>query len=522
MEADTRQRQLVAALCDPARLPHPACDLVHHETHISHVVLAGDYAYKIKKPLNLGFLDFSTLDARRACCQAEVRLNTRLAPQIYLDVLPITGSAELPELGGAGEPIEYAVRMRRFDEAGLLDRLAARGRLDRGLIQHLAQHVAAFHQAADTEAPAPYYGSPTAVITPARNNFTQIRPRVDAGLGEDLDALAEWTETRFDALQPVFEGRRASGRVRECHGDMHLGNIALIDGAPAIFDGIEFNAAMRWTDVAADVAFLVMDLDRRGAGDLAGDFLDEWLAATGDYDALRVMTFYLVYRALVRAKIAAIRKEQHTNPQQRNDEDDALRAYLRLAQRYAAADAGAILITRGVAGSGKSAAATVLVERLGAVRLRADIERRRLYPDPDPDIRYAPTAHDAVYERLEALAEAVTGAAFPVVVDATCLERTRRRPFEALAARLRVPFRILDIEVPEAKRRERVRARYQKGDDASEAGPEVMAAQIQRLEALSASEEAVRIRVDNAGSVPIVPFTCLAHGRGLGIDGGYV
>lgn len=519
MATDTRQRHLIEALCDPARFPHPANDLVHHETHISHILLAGDYAYKIKKPLDLGFLDFSTLGARRACCEAEVRLNARLAPQIYLDVVTITGSPEAPELGGTGGPIEYAVRMRRFDEAGLLDRQAAQGQLDRGLIQRLAQHVAAFHEAADAEPSDPHYGSPAAVIAPARDNFAQIRPHVAPGVAERLDAMAEWTENRFAALSPVFERRRAAARVRECHGDMHLGNIALIDAVPAIFDGIEFNAAMRWTDVAADVAFLVMDLDRRGASDLAGDFLDEWLATTGDYDALQVMGFYLVYRALVRAKIAAIRKSQHTTEAERAAEDEGMRVYLGLAECYAGAEAGAILVTRGVAGSGKSAAATGLVERLGAVRLRADVERHRLYPGCDPQTRYAPAAHDAVYARLEALAQSAIAAGFPAIVDATCLERDRRRPFEALAARHGIPFRILDIEVPEAQLRKRVAARYRRGDDVSEAGPDVMEAQLQRLEPLADAERAARIPVDNAGPAPVIPRTGLAHGRGLGIDG---
>ncbi len=518
MDTEAQQRQLVEALSDPVHWPHAVGEVIHHETHISHVILAGDYAYKIKKPLDLGFLDFSTLEARRACCEAEVRLNARLAPHIYLDVVAITGSPTVPELGGAGAPIEYAVRMRRFDEAGLLDRQAAQGQLDRALIGRLAQHVAAFHDSADAAPPDAHFGSPAAVLAPARDNFAQIRPHVDSSLGERLDALAQWTESRFAALSHAFERRRADARVRECHGDMHLGNIALVDGAPAIFDGIEFNAAMRWTDVAADVAFLVMDLDRRGADDLAGEFLDEWLASTGDYDALEVMTFYLVYRALVRAKIAAIRKSQHGPGEDDAEDEAALRAYIALAEHYAGTDAGAILITRGVAGSGKSAAASVLVDRLGAIRLRADVERRRLYPDPDPETRYAPAAHDTVYARLEALARAGARAGFPVVVDATFVERERRSRFERLAAQQRVPFRIVDIEVPEPILRERVRARYRRGDDVSEAGIAVMEAQLRGLAALTRDERAVRIPVDNAGAAPVVPFTGLPHGRGLGTD----
>lgn len=518
MDQQARQRRLVAALSEPGALPSSGAAPAQHETHISHVLLAGAYAYKLKKPLNLGFLDFSSLEARRTCCEAEIRLNQRLAPRVYLDVVAITGSPDAPVVDGAGPAIEYAVRMHRFDQDGLFDRLVQQGRLDRASIEALAQRVAHFHEAAAHEPPEADLGTPERVVAPARDNFDHIRPHADAALARRLDALADWTETRFEVLRAVFERRRRRARVRECHGDMHLGNIVLIDRVPAIFDGIEFNAAMRWTDVVADVAFLVMDLDSHGASDLAGIFLDEWLAVTGDYDGLAVMTFYLVYRALVRAKIAAIRLEQQPGEADRQGAYDELVAYVALAERYARANAPALLITHGVAGCGKSAAARVLVERVGAVRLPADIERKRLYPDPDPEVRYAPAAHAATYQRLEALARGVATAGFAVIVDATFLERWRRDRMRAIAAEHGVPFAILSIRVSEALLRERLASRYASGADASEAGPAVMADQSQRLEVLDAAEAAQALIVDNSGARPLVPATGLAHGRGLDAD----
>lgn len=518
MSASQRQRVLVEALLDPARYPHP-CDVVEHrETHISHVLLAGEFAYKIKKPLDLGFLDFTRLADRAHYCAEEVRLNARLAPSVYLDAIPITGTPEAPALGGTGEAIEHAVRMRRFDEAGLLDRALDEGRVDRALATDLARRIARFHEAADADPPDAAFGAPEAVVEPMRQNFVQLGTRLDDALRARLAPLAAWTEARFGALRQRLAQRRAEGRVRECHGDMHLGNIALVEGEPVIFDGIEFNAAMRWTDVAADIAFLAMDLDSRGAPGLAGVFLDTWLAETGDYDALAVLRFYLVYRALVRAKIAAIRMCQDIGAAAAERARRELETYLALAERYVGAAAPAVVLTRGVAGTGKSTAAAALVERIGAIRLRSDVERRRLYPDPDPAHRYAPAAHDAVYARLEALATRAVAAGYPVVIDATFLERSRRAPFVALARRRGIPLRILDLDVPDATAIDRIRRRRQAGSDPSEADQRVMQAQRARLEPLDEVEQAARLVVENDGYKPLVPPTGLSHARGFAPD----
>ncbi len=515
MDADETQRQLINTLLTGRGLPHAVARVEHRETHISHVLLAGDTAYKIKKPLDLGFLDFSALADRRRYCHEEVRLNGRLAPQVYRDVAAITGSPDEPVIAGDDDPIEYAVVMRRFDEAGLFDRLAAQDALGREPIDTLADHIAAFHQAADATPPSPDLGTGEAALVAARENFDHLRPRVDTHTRGRLEALADWTDRRYHELADVFARRRRDGRVRECHGDMHLANIAFIDGEPAIFDGIEFNARMRWIDVAADIAFLIMDLDRRGLDHLASRLLDRWLAATGDYDALHVLGFYWVYRALVRAKIAAIRLDQVDDSAEAAAWRDDITGYIGLAERYAAGHGSAVVLTRGVAGSGKSAAALALAERIGGVRLRADVERRRLYPDADPAVRYAPAAHDAVYARLLALTREIVEAGFPAIVDATFLERERRMPFVELAEQRNVPWRILDLDLPESTLAERITARQRAGNDASEAGVEVMRAQRQRLEPLDAQERAGRLHVDNAGDAPVVPETGLPHGRGL-------
>lgn len=511
---------LVQGLLDPAAYPHAVEAVEHRETHISHVLLAGDYAYKIKKPLDLGFLDFSSAEQRAHYCAEEIRLNGRLAPGIYLDVVAITGTPEAPRVGGDGPVLEHAVRMRRFDDRLRLDRELAAGRLERATIEAVAERIARFHEdQASTEVPASE-GTPAAVIAPMRENFAQIRPILaadDADAAMRLDALADWTEERAQALQAVLLERHAAGRVRECHGDMHLGNMVRAGDDIAIFDGIEFSAGLRWIDVASEIAFLVMDLDHAGAHDLAGRALDTWLAATGDYAALDVMRFYSVYRALVRAKIHAIRAGQQAH----RDRAQALadtRAYIELAERYAHAHAPALLLTRGVSGTGKSTAAAVMVERIGAIRLRSDVERLRLYPDALPEIRYSEAANDAVHARLESLAASALTAGWPVVADATFIEHHRRAPFLELAQRLAIPARILDLQLPRAERDARIRARAAAGRDPSEADPNVAAAQERHMDALTDTEAEMAVAVSNEGAAPIIPATGLAHGRGFGRD----
>lgn len=512
-----QQLRLVEALQSPQRYPHAAGAVEHHETHISHVLIAGAFAYKIKKPLDLGFLDFSTLAQREHYCREELRLNARLAP-IYLNVVPITGSASDPALGGDGEAIEWAVKMQRFDEARRLDHWLQAGRLDAATVEGLARRVAAFHDEVPAAETGGAYGTPAAVAEPMRDNFAQIEPLLDtADYRARFQRLAQWTEQRLSAHEADFQRRLEAGRVRECHGDMHLANmIALEDGSVAVFDGIEFNAQLRWIDVASEIAFMVIDLDCRGAPKLASRFLNQWLAATGDYDALSVLQPYAVYRAMVRAKTTAIRLSQaDAGAAEARQLAADLEGYLSLGECYAAASTPAVAITRGIAGTGKSTAAMALVERHGAIRLRADVERRRLFPDPDPAVRYSQQAHDRVYAHLEACAAQITAAGLPVVIDATFLEHERRAPFERLAAARSLPYCILDMQVPLETIERRIEQRQQAGNDASEADIAIMHRQRERLEPLSASERAAALAVDNSGDAPVVPATKWGHARGL-------
>lgn len=488
--------------------PHAAADIACIETHISSVVLAGDFAYKLKKPLDLGFLDFSTLEKRRAACVEELRLNRRTAPELYLDVVAITGSVEAPRIGGEGEAIEYAVRMRRFAQSALLGEALDKGALPPDLLDRLARHVADFHAAAAVAAPGEGFGDVQAVHGPVRQNFEQLRARVDDDALLDQAARAErWSEAQFVELQPVFERRLAEGRVRECHGDLHLGNLILLDGEPRLFDGIEFSAGLRWIDVAADVAFLVMDLQRRGRPDLAARFLNAWLERSGDYDSLRVMRYYLAYRAMVRAKIAAIRLGQ-LDGEARAACLEECRGYVALAVAQAAAARPFLAIASGVSGSGKTSQSQGLVEARGVIRVRADVERKRLFglaPEASSAAVaggiYGAEASRRTYARLAELAAGAILAGWPALVDATFLRRTQRATFADLARRLQVPFVLFAFDAPEATLRARVAARMAQGGDASEADVAVLEVQLAQRDPLAGDELEVALAVDTAAPV---------------------
>ena len=287
---------------------------------------------------------------------------------------------EAPVIGGDGPVLEYALRMRQFRQDALLSDMLARGVLTDAHIDQLATVVASFHQGTNRACADAPYGRLHDILQPALENFTQLLAVVDDPRDRsDLESLRTWTGGEHTTCAAMFVHRRRAGFVRECHGDLHLGNIALIDGRVTLFDRLEFNASMRWIDVMNDVAFVVADLQERKRPDLAARFLTAYLEATGDYEGLGVLRFYLVYRAMVRAKVARFRMRQLESPDEREQVHAEYRAFVDLARRHSQRPQAAIIITHGLAGSGKTTCAQWLLERTGAVRIRTDVERKRLH-----------------------------------------------------------------------------------------------------------------------------------------------
>src|SRR5512139_2086431 len=457
--ADDTQQRLVAALRAAARYPHAVRQVRLLETHISWVLLAGSYAYKIKKAVNLGFLDFSTLAARRHCCEEELRLNRRLAPQIYLEVVPIGGSPDAPVLG-AEPALEYAVKMRRFAGTQQFDRLLARGKLLPQHIDLLARRVAQFHAGLPPVASDSPYGSPSSICAAAQQNFAQMRPLLqDVGDQASLDSLQQNTATACTALAALMKARQQQGRVRECHGDLHLGNIVLSHGQPVPFDGIEFNADLRWIDVINEVAFTVMDLQQYQRADLASRFLNGWLEESGDYASLALLPFYVAYRAAVRAKVSAIRLAQAgLSAHARRRALAECRRYLALAQQAWQPGSAALIITHGLPGSGKTTFSQQALERLGVIRIRSDVERKRLHglaplatssSQPGAGL-YGADATRLTYARLLELARELLQGGHSVIVDAAFLKRDERAQFRELASQLDAPFAIASVRASAA------------------------------------------------------------------------
>ena len=445
--------------------------------------------------MQLPFLDARELGTRGRLCHEELRLNRRLAPSLYLDVVAIHGTAEAPRFDGTGPPIEYALHMRQFADGALLSEQLAAGTLRPEHIDRLARRLASFHEDAAPAAAASPYGTPATIEGEAMRVLDGLLPTIGAAA---CGGLRDWFAAQLPQLRPLWQGRRDAGRVREGHGDLHLGNAVLLGDEVTAFDCLEFDPALRWIDVFSDIAFLVMDLLAHGRGDLGFRFLNAWLGHSGDHAGIPVLRWYLVYRALVRALVAHLRCTQGAGP--------AGPDYLGLAQRLAHGADARLLITHGLSGSGKSFVAQQWLQQAQAIGLRSDVERKRLFGLRALDASaglvpggiYGAEATRRTYARLRELAATALAAGWPVVVDAAFLRRAEREAFRRLAEELQVPFTILHCEAPAAVLRQRVAARAARRDDASEADVAVLQAQQAWVEPLSAAEQACAITVETA------------------------
>ncbi len=551
----TERPPLIQALLSAARLAHGAANVALHETHGAWVLLAGEHAYKIKKPVKLAFMDFSTLALRRAACQAELAVNRRFEqppphPALYTVVLPIVGTVDAPHWGQPGQDddaIEYAVHMRRFDDALTLDRLCARPAsgntaLTASHLTEFATDLARIQHDAAVATPAMPFGQPADVLAQAQANVDALQAlNLPSPAQATLAWLADWTAQQHQRLATLMARRLRDGRVREGHGDLHLGNLALIDGRLQAFDAIEFNDQFRWTDVASDISFTWMDLIHHGQPGLASVLLSAWLDATGDADATDLLTFYAVYRAMVRAKVTGIRLVQLKAGTGMAAGAEAaksaalpdgqrismavtacltdLQAHIQLARQLAEPAVPELVITHGLSGSGKTWAASrwLAADTSGrAIRLRSDIERDRLTPmlsvesavrAPDApqagtepaQIRYAPTTRNAVYQLMALRAAHLLQAGWRVLVDATFLQRQQRDAFATVAQQAGCPFHILACQAPPDTLRARIRQRQAVGVDVSEATLAVLEQQLLSVEPLTPTEQATCLTLARPG-----------------------
>ncbi|WP_339734710.1 AAA family ATPase [uncultured Gimesia sp.] len=502
---------LIESLQNKSLYDHPVDKFQVLETHISLVLLTGPFAYKLKKHVDLGFVNFSTLELRKKYCEEEVRLNRRLAPDLYLKVIPITGTEAEPEWDGAGEVIDYAVQMVQFSQEHLLSHAIEQGTLTVTQIDSLAQEVATFHEKIDIAGDDMEYGRPDKIMAPVEENFRHLGELFssDDSILEMVALIRTENEHWYESHQSLLAQRKSCGFIRECHGDMHLNNMILSEKGVTLFDCLEFNAALRWGDVMSEVAFLVMDLEDRGHADFAMQFLNGYLERTGDYAGVPLLRFYLSYRAMVRAKVAALRLSQHHYLEA---EGAAIReefwSYLELAKKYVTPTEPLLMLTHGVSGSGKSYGSGLLLEGMNAIRIRSDAERKRLQTElqiADTDL-YSRETTEKTYQRLSDLAQTILQSGWNVIVDATTLKIWQRSLFRELAEKLKVPFLLLYFTADQSVLESRIAAREAAGGDPSDATTEVLARQLTGLEPLTSTEqaEAVAIPADQEWTTEIL------------------
>ncbi|SDD04125.1 bifunctional aminoglycoside phosphotransferase/ATP-binding protein [Paraburkholderia lycopersici] len=529
--AARRHGRLVnAALSRASTYAHPAGRVVRIETHISVVFLAGRYAYKIMKPVDFGFVNFLRLDSRRRCCEAEIRLNAPFAGPIYCDIGELyfdgrrcrlgrgVSTEARPGMRGKYKVFDYAVRMRRFDQRLLFSNLLAHGELGAADIDAAATKLADSHQHARRAghgplAPAARLGSAALLREQVLAALAPLESDPRTAQAVQSAALRAACESELARLAPHLDARRANGFVRACHGDLHLDNIVRRGRHALMFDCIEFSEELRWIDVTCDLAFLLMDLRAHDEARHAHRLLNRYLEATGDFAGLAALRLDVVYRALVRALVALLKAGppgQHDAGASANN----FSRYIELAaseSRTMRERAPWLLLCHGFSGSGKSVASRAFAELSGAIRISSDLERKRRAPFAAPSLAalpasaYTKTALDAHYERLVAHARNVLNAGYTALVDATFIKATHRAQFAALAHELNRPMLILNFTAPQARLIERVNARASGPHDASDAGAEVLAAQLAQADPPGPQERQYTVDLDT--DVPIGTFS---------------
>lgn len=469
-------------------------------THISWVLLTGEFAYKIKRPVHYPFVDLRSLAQRAFLCSEEVRLNRRFAPELYLEVCPITMVDGEARIGGAGPVVEHAVKMRQFPGSEQLDRLLDEARVEPSELRTFGAALAQIHRRLPRASPTQEWGQPATTGAVIIENLEECARAADSAWGPERErqALRAPLLERIEASAPLVSQRFAQGRVRECHGDLHASNLVRTGRGLVAFDCLEFDPALRWIDVADEVAFLLADLEAGHAELHSLAFLQAYLDEGGDFQACRVLDLYKAHRSLVRAKILAL------NAAEAGPRNDAPRlshrrhylSHLACARRALEKKRPKLILVAGISGAGKTWLAERIAPLLGAVHIRSDIERKRLAGLGAQDRSqsaigagiYVPQMNDAVYTHLLRCARDALEGGFTVIVDATFQRRSDRARFAALAQELGAGARLILCRATEATLERRVSERMSRGTDPSDADTSVMRAQLARFEPIDQSE----------------------------------
>ena len=446
---------VIQAMLQPEFYPHAVVEPIRLiQTHISYVFLTGEFVYKVKKPVNFGFLDFSTLEKRQHFCQEELRLNQRGTRDLYLEVLPITQSEDGYHLNGPETAIEYTVKMRQFPQEALLSDRFDRGQLTEAHMSDLAQVLADFHAKAASNDHIRSYGTVERIRQAFDENYEQTTGYIGGPqTQQQFDETKAYTDRLFAEQAQLLAERVKADKIRECHGDAHLGNIALWNDQLMLFDCIEFNEPFRFVDTMYDVGFIGMDLDARGRSDLANAFLNAYLEQTGDWEGLQVLPLYLSRQAYVRAKVTSFLLNDPAIPEAEKQRAQQVAAdYYRLAWRYTQPQEGKLILMSGLSGSGKSTTAQAIARRLNAIHLRSDAVRKHLAGIPidqrGSDAIYTLEMTQKTYDRLLQLGLLLAQAGYAVILDAKYDRLALRQLVIAQAQAAGIPLQIYYCSAP--------------------------------------------------------------------------
>jgi uncharacterized protein len=496
------------ALLSPRAYPHAVQSVELIETHVSWVLLTGEFAYKIKRPVRHSFVDQRSLQRRRWLCQEELRLNRRFAPELYLGVSPIAGRAGAAQVEGSGRIIEYAVKMHQFPQSDELDHLLEAGRIEPNELEAFAGELARIHARLPSAPPAADSTQPDTLTRLIQHNLEECA-QAGKPLGgiRELAALQRALQALVDSTTALRAQRRAEGRVHECHGDLHTRNLVRYGGRLLAFDGLEFDAALRWIDVADEISFLLADLAAREYPRHAQAFLGGYLTESGDYQACVLLPLFKAHRALVRAKITALTARHAATGAA--DLDTARRqyaAYVEGARQSVTPLRPILVLMCGLSGSGKTWLAKRLAPELGAVHLRSDLERKRLAglsaldrsASPVGQGLYSSAASLAVYQRLSECAADTLRGGYTTIVDASFGRAENRAPFRELARRAGVNSCVIYCRAPRQVLEARLLERQRRNNDASEADRAVLDWQAERFEPPEAHEASAVLEAESA------------------------
>lgn len=499
---------LIEHMLEPGFYPHPVTEPIQLiQTHISYVLLTGDYAYKLKKPVNFGFLDFTHLEQRHHFCLEELRLNQRGAPQLYLEVLPICQQGDTWRLGGSEPAVEYTVKMRQFPTTALLSNLFERGELTPQLLQTLALVVAQYHAGAETNDYIQSFGQVDRIRQAFDENYAQTEQYIGAPqTQEQFDRTRDYSDRFFSERAGLLQQRRQSGWIRACHGDLHLGNICYWQQQMMLFDCIEFNEPFRFVDVMYDLGFMVMDLTARDRPDLANIFLNTYVEQTGDWEGLQVLPLYVSRQAYVRAKVTSfLLNDPGIAESAKEAASQTAARYYRLAYQSTQSQSGQILLMSGLSGSGKTTVARLLAQQIGAVHIRSDAVRKHLAGielnqrgDDDGSYGggiYTPEMTQKTYDRLLELALLLAGQGFSIILDAKYDRQADRQAVITQAKLQNLRVKIVQCTAPMELLRDRLNTR--KGDIA-DATAAILADQLKSYEGFTEAEQTYVISIDTS------------------------